>query len=188
VRFARLLFLLTALVASSALLGACGDDPLFPDVQLTTDTVTLTVPGNLEPSALDLARATLPFTLLRRPELVQDAAEWDVALRRTAAGGLSFLPFDQPGSPYRGAGIRTSTDNFDTIEEAPRATSAYGDDPVPVTVNAVYLFRSRQYPTQGGLCVNYARAKVVAVDAAAGTAQVAVVINRNCDDERLQED
>lgn len=186
-RFARLLFLSTALVASSALLGACGDDPLFPDVQLSTDTVTLTVPGDLEPSALDLARATLPFTLLRRPELVQDAAEWDIALRRTGAG-LSFLPFDQPGSPYRGAGIRTSTDNFDTIEEAPRATGAYGDDPVPVTANAVYLFRSRQYPTQGGLCVNYARAKVISVDAAAGTAKVAVVINRNCDDERLQED
>jgi hypothetical protein len=187
VRFARLIVLLSVLVASSALLGACGDDPLFPDVQLTTDTVTLIVPGNLEPSALDLARATLPFTLLRRPELVQDAAEWDIALRRTGAG-LSFLPFDQPGSPYRGAGIRTSTDNFDTIDEAPRSTGAYGEDAVPVTVNGVYLFRSRQYPTQGGLCVNYARAKVLAVDATAGTAKVVVVINRNCDDERLQDD
>jgi hypothetical protein len=187
VRFARLFFLIAGLFASSALLGACGDDPLFPDVQVTTDTVTLTVPGDLQPSALDIARATLPFTLLRRPELVQDAAEWDIALRRTG-GGLSFLPFDEPGSPYRGAGIRTTTEDYDGIDEAPRATGAYGDDAVPVTVNAAYLFRSRQYPTQTGLCVNYARAKVLSVDVAAGTARVAIVINRNCDDERLQDD
>jgi hypothetical protein len=187
VRFARLYLLLAAVFAASSL-GACGDDPLLGDVQLSTDTVTLTVPGAVgTPSALDLARTTSPFTLLRRPELVQDAAEWDVALRSTA-GGLRFLPFDQPGSPYRGAGIRTSTEDYDTIEEAPRATGAYGGEAVPVTVNGVYLFRSRQYPTSGGLCVNYARAKVLAADPAAGTARVAIVINRNCDDERLQDD
>jgi hypothetical protein len=188
VRFARSIFLVAALAASSSLLVACGDDPLLPDVQLSTDTVTLTIPGSLEPSALDLARATLPFTLLRRPELVQDAAEWDIALRSTGAAALSFLPFDQPGSPYRGAGIRISNDDFDNIDEAPRAVTAYGDDAVAVTLNTTYIFRSRQYPTQGGLCVNYARAKVVAVNPAAGTAQVAIVINRNCDDERLRDD
>jgi hypothetical protein len=59
---------------------------------------------------------------------------------------------------------------------------------VPVTVNGVYLFRSRQYPTSSGLCVNYARAKVLAADPAAGTARLAIVINRSCDDERLQDD
>ena len=186
-RFARLFFLIAGLFASSALLGACGDDPLFPDVQITTDTVTLTVPGDLKPSALDIARATLPFTLLRRPELVQDAGEWDIALRRTGAG-LVFLPFGEPGSPFRGAGIRTTTDDYDTIDEAPRAVTAYGTQAVPVTVNQVYLFRSRQYGTSGGVCVNYARAKVLATDVAAGTARLAIVINRNCDDERLQED
>lgn len=186
-RFARLFFLLSAFIAGPALLAACDDDPLFPDVQISTDTVTLTVPGADEPSALDLARATLPFTLLRRPELVQDAGEWDIALRRTS-GSLTFLPFDAPGSPYRAAGIRTTTEDYDAIDEAPRATGAYDDQPVPVTVNGVYLFRSRQYPTQGGLCVNYARAKVLAADAAGGTARLAIVINRNCDDERLQDD
>lgn len=186
-RLARLFVLLTTVFASSALLGACDDDPLLGDVQLSTDTVTITVPGNLQPSALDLARATLPFTLLRRPELVQDAAEWDIAVRRTGAG-LSFLPFDQPGSPYRGAGIRVTTENYDAIQEAPRAVGAYGDQLVPVTVNGVYLFRSRQYPTQGGACLNYARARVLAVDVAAGTVRLAIVINRNCDDERLADD
>lgn len=185
-RFARLYFLLAALFATSAL-GACGDDPFFPDVQISTDTVTLTVPGTEAASALDLARAQVPFTLLRRPERVEDAAEWDIALRRGGAG-LLFLPFDQPGSPFRGAGIRLVSDDYDTIEEAPRATTAYGEQSVAATVNQVYLFRSRQYPTSSGLCVNYARAKVLSTDAAAGTARVAIVINRNCDDERLQDD
>lgn len=186
-RFARLFVLLAAFIAAPGLLGACGDDPLFPDIQLSTDTVTLTVPGSDAASALDLARAQIPFTLLRRPELIQDAGEWDVALRRSGAG-LVFQPFDEPGSPFRGAGIRTTGDDFDTIDEAPRATTAYGDQPVAVTVNGVYLFRSRQYSASGGLCVNYARAKVLAVDAAAGTARMALVVNRNCDDERLRDD
>jgi hypothetical protein len=186
VRFARLYLLLAALFAASAL-GACDDDPLFPDVEISTDTVTLTVPGTTAASALDLARAQVPFTLLRRPERVEDAGEWDIALRRGGAG-LLFYPFDQPGSPFRGAGIRLSSDDFDTIDEAPRGTTAYGEQSVAVIVNQVYLFRSRQYPTSGGLCVNYARAKVLSTDAAAGTARVALVINRNCDDERLQDD
>ncbi|HEX6373948.1 MAG TPA: hypothetical protein VF006_33780 [Longimicrobium sp.] len=179
---------MTALVAGTALLGACGDDPLFPDVQITTDTVTVTVPGGTAPSAVDLVRIQAPFTLLRSPELVRDAGEWDITLRRAEGGGLIFRPFDQPGSPLRGAGILPTSDSFDRISEAPRGTNDYGNDAVPVSLNAVYYLRSRQYPSQAGLCVNYAKAKVLALDAAAGTAQLAIVINDNCDDERLEDD
>lgn len=187
-RFVRLFFLATAFFASSAVLAACGDDPLFPDVQISSDTVTLTVPGTSAPSAVDLVRIQAPFTLLRNPELVRDAGEWDITLRRTESGGLVFRPFDQPGSPLRGAGITTTTADYDRIDEAPRSTGAYSGDPVAVTLNGVYLLRSRQYPSTAGLCVNYAKLKVLAVDAAAGTAQVAIAINDNCDDERLEDD
>lgn len=186
-RFARLYLVIAALVVAPAL-AACGDDPLFPDVAISSDTVTLTVPGGTAPSALDLVRIQAPFTLLRRPELVQDAGEWDVTLRRNESGALVFRTFSQPGSPYRGAGIRTTTEDFERIDEAPRATTAYTDQPVPVTVGGTYYFRSRQYPSQRGTCVNYARARVVAMDAAAGTARVAIAINDNCDDERLRDD
>lgn len=187
-RFARLSFLLAAFFASSALLGACGDDPLFPDVMISVDTVTVTVPGSTAPSAIDLVRTQPPFSLLRSPELIRDAGEWDFALRRGASGGLVFLPFDQPGSPLRGAGLTRSTRGFDALAEAPRAVGAYGGDPLPVTVDAVFLLRSRQYPQSGALCVNYAKARVLAVDEAAGTAEMAIVINDNCDDERLEDD
>ncbi|HEY0015870.1 MAG TPA: hypothetical protein VGC13_06105 [Longimicrobium sp.] len=187
-RFARLSVLITTLFASSALLGACGDDPLFPDVALTTDTVTLTVPGAEAASALDLVRIQPPFVLLRRPELVRDAGEWDIALRRTGAG-LTLRPYDAPGSPYRGAGLVVATQDYDRIREAPRATSAYAADPLAVSANSVYFFRSRQYPTStGSLCVKFAKARILAMDAAAGTARVALVINDNCEDERLEDD
>lgn len=187
-RFARLSLVMTVLVACTALLGACGDDPLFPDVQITTDTVTVTVPGTDAPSAVDLVRIQAPFTLLRSPELVRDAGEWDITLRRGDSGGLVFRPFNQPGSPLRGAGILPAGESFEAIDEAPRGTNAYGLESVSATVNAVYFLRSRQYPSQAGLCVNYAKAKVLAVDATAGTAQLAIVINDNCDDERLKDD
>jgi hypothetical protein len=188
VRFARLSFLLTAFLASSALLGACGDDPLFPDVMISVDTVTVTVPGSTAPSAIDLVRTQPPFDLLRNPELIRDAGEWDITLRRGASGGLVFLPFDQPGSPLRGAGITRSNRGFDDLAEAPRGVAAYGEEPVAVTADAVFLLRSRQYPQSGTLCVNYAKVRVLAVDEAAGTAEVAIVVNDNCDDERLEDD
>jgi hypothetical protein len=188
VRFARFAVLLSMLFVSGAVLGACGDDPLFPDVALTTDTVTLTVPGTELPSALDLVRIQAPFALLRRPELVRDAGEWDIALRRGDTG-LVLRPYEAPGSPYRGAGVGTASQDYDRISEAPRGGGSYSDTGVPATQGGVYFLRSRQYPNSNGtLCVNYAKAKLLSLDAAAGTAQVAVTLNDNCDDERLKDD
>lgn len=187
-RFARFAVLTTALFASSALLGACGDDSLFPDVQLSTDTVTITVPGTGQASALDLVRLQPPFSLLRRPELLTDATEWDIALRRGDAG-LVLRPYEGTASALRGAGIRVAGQDYDRITEAPRATSAYASTPLPATVGSTFFFRSRQYPSQGGvLCVNYAKAKVLATDVTLGTAQIALVLNTNCEDERLADD
>lgn len=187
VRFARFAVLLSIVFASSALLGACGDDPLFPDVVLSVDTVTLTVPGADQPSALDLVQAQPPFALLRRPELLRDAQEWDIALRRGDTG-LLLRPQEAQASSLRGAGIVLADQDYDRIREAPRATNAYGSDPLPATVGSTYFFRSRQYPVQSVLCVNYAKAKVLAVDLAAGTARIALTQNGNCDDERLEDD
>ncbi|HEU0301287.1 MAG TPA: hypothetical protein VFR37_17615 [Longimicrobium sp.] len=188
-RFARLYVLLASLFVSSAALGACGDDPLFPETRLVIDTVTLTVPGADVASAVDLARVQPPFTLLRRPELVRDASAWDFALRRTEAGGLALRPFDAPGSPYRGAGIAVTTEDYDGIDEAPRTNSRYSEEPAPVAAGTVWFLRSRQHPiATGQLCVKYAKAKALAVDVAAGTVQLALVLNDNCDDERLVDD
>ncbi|HEU0077976.1 MAG TPA: hypothetical protein VFQ76_10035 [Longimicrobiaceae bacterium] len=188
-RFARVYLLLASLFVSSAALGACGDDPLFPDVLLTIDTVTLTVPESNLASALDLARIQPPYILLRRPELVRDASAWDFALRRTEGGGLALRPFDAPGSPYRGSGIATTTEDFDRIDEAPRGNARYSQALAPVSVGTVWYMRSRQYPSATGqICLKYAKARALEVDAAAGTVKLALVLNDNCDDERLVDD
>ncbi|HEX2078732.1 MAG TPA: hypothetical protein VHG08_13510 [Longimicrobium sp.] len=187
-RFVRLYLLLASLFVSSAALGACGDDPLFPDVLLVVDTVTLTVPGADRASALDLARVQPPYTLLRRPELVRDASAWDFALRRTEAG-LALRPYDAPGSPYRGAGIAVASEDFDRINEAPRANNRYSQEMAPVAAGTVWYMRSRQFPSNtGGICLKYAKAKALEVDAAAGTVKMVVALNDNCDDERLEAD
>jgi hypothetical protein len=187
VRFARFAVLLSIVFASSALLGACEGDAFGVDAAISVDTVTLTVPGVDQPSALDLVQAQPPFLLLRRPELVRDAQEWDIALRRGTAG-LQLRPQEIMASQLRGAGIAPANQDYDAITEAPRGTTAYGDAPLGVTLGATYFFRSRQYPVQTVLCVNYAKAKVIALDVAAGTARIALTQNDNCDDERLAED
>ena len=187
VRFARFAVLLSIVFASSALLGACEGDSFGVDVAIKVDTVTLTVPGVDQPSALDLVQAQPPFLLLRRPELVRDAQEWDIALRRGTTG-LLLRPQEIEASQLRGAGIVLADQDYDAATEAPRGTTAYGEAPVAVTLGATYFIRSRQYPLQTVLCVNYAKAKVVAMDLAAGTARIALTQNDNCDDERLADD
>lgn len=188
-RFVRLSLPLAGILVSSAALAACGDDPLFPETLIVADTVTLTVPGADVPSALDLARIQPPYTLLRRPELVRDANAWDFALRRTAAGGLALRPYDAPGSPYRGSGIAPATEDFDRIDEAPRGDTRYSQALAPVAAGSVWYMRSRQFPSPGGqICLKYAKAKALEVDAAAGTVKLAVTLNDNCDDERLVDD
>jgi hypothetical protein len=155
---------------------------------LSPDTAVVGLPGgNAEGSAIDIVRAGGDFDLVRRPELLTDAEQWDLALRSTP-DGLVFRPFAPVASQFRGAGIAVATRAFDAVDEAPRGTSSYSTDPVPVTLNGVYLLRSRQFTSGSVLCVKYAKLQVVAIDQAASTVRVAVVINEGCDDERLADD
>jgi hypothetical protein len=184
----RFIALLAPLLATAPLLGACGDGGLLSELVLSPDTAVVGLPGgNAAGSALDFVRATGDFDLLRNPELVADAEQWDIALRSTGTG-LVFRPFQPIASNTRGAGITVSSSGFDEIDEAPRATSAYSTSDVPVTNNGVYLVRSRQFSSSGIVCVHYAKMRVLEVNAPASTVRVAVVINEGCDDERLRDD
>lgn len=185
----RFLTLIASLLAVAPLLTACEDDGFLQDAIIFADSVTVGLPGGDRGSALDLVRASANATLLRRPERLQDAEQWDIALRRTEAGAFMLHPFDALGTGARGAGIAIADRDYDAIDEAPRGNAAYGDEDVPVTLNATYFFRSRQYASGvGGTCVKYAKAKVVAVDQALGQVRFAFTINENCDDERLTDD
>ncbi len=168
-------------------LSACGDNAAFAEPRIVADTVTLAVPveGSVLPSAIDLVREVPPFTFRRFPEQVADAQQWDLALRRSGAG-LALRPLAVPGGGVRGTGIAAATTDYDQLSRAPRGTAAYAYETIAITQGATYVARSRQYAAgPGAACSKYAKLKVLALDAAAGTARIAVAVNENCEDERL---
>lgn len=184
----RLRFLaLLAALACAPLLTACEENGFLADLVLSPDTVTIGLPGSAEGSALDIVRATAGARLVRNPERLEDAEQWDVSLRRTDAG-LVLRPFDPVGSQLAGAGLAVASGDFDAIEDAPRGNSSYSSEDLPLAANGVYFVRSRQFPSGGIPCVKYAKLKVLELNAAAGTVRFAAVINEGCDDERLADD
>lgn len=184
----RLRFLaLLAALACAPLLTACQDNGFLADLVLSPDTAVIGLPGSAQGSALDIVRASAGARLVRRPERVEDAEQWDVSLRRTEAG-LVLRPFQPIGSPLRGAGLAVASGDFDAIAEAPRSNAAYSSEDLPLAANGVYFVRSRQFASGGLPCVKYAKLKVLELNAAAGTVRFAAVINEGCDDERLADD
>lgn len=184
----RLTVLLASAFACAPLLGACNDSGFLAELILSPDTAVVGLPGgNASGSAIDIVRAGGGFALVRNPERVSDAEQWDFALRSTASG-LVFRPFVPVASNLRGAEIAVATRPFDDIDDAPRGNGSYTREPVPVTANGVYLLRSRQFTSSGVICVKYAKMRVLELNAAAQTVRVAVVINEGCDDERLADD
>lgn len=184
----RFAVLLASLFACAPLLSACDDSGFLAELILSPDTAVVGLPGgNASGSAIDLVRASGDFDLVRNPETVADAEQWDIALRSTPSG-LVFRPFIPVASALRGAEIAVTTRPFDDIDDAPRGNSSYTREPVPVTLNGVYLVRSRQFTSSGVLCLKYAKMRVLEVNTALQTVRVAVVINEGCDDERLADD
>lgn len=184
----RFLALLASLFACAPLLSACEDSGFLATLILSADTTVIGLPaGNAEGSAIDIVRSSGDFDLVRNPERLTDAEQWDLALRSTPAG-LVFRPFTPVASSLRGAGITVSGRSFAELDKAPRGTSAYGTDPVPVTLNGVYLLRSRQFLSGSSLCVKYAKLQVLEINQAASTVRFGLVINEGCDDERLADD
>lgn len=175
--------LLLPFLALGPALAGCGDSTGVRRIVLS-DTLTLGVPGapGNPATAIDLVRIAPPFSLLRRPELVVDAQQWDFALRATEGGGFALRPYAPTGGGGRGAGIAPSATDYDRLNAAPRGTSPYQYTTLPIAEGATYVARSRQY---GGGCAKYAKMKVVALDAAAGTARIALTLNDGCEDERL---
>jgi hypothetical protein len=183
----RYFALLASLLACAPLLTACNDNGFLAELVLSPDTAVIGLPGSAQGSAIDIVRATAGARLVRFPERLDDAEQWDVTLRRTDAG-LVLRPFDPVGSQLAGAGVAVAARDFDAIQDAPRGNASYSDEDLPLAANGVYFIRSRQFSSSGIVCVKYAKLKVLALDAAAGTVQFAMVINEGCDDERLADD
>lgn len=184
---AALALTLLALPAALAL-GGC-DDPFGVEPSIYTDTLRLAAPTagiDSLPSAIDLAGA-VP-NVGRWPDRITDANQWDFALR-VQSGRVLLRPYPRTQFIF-GAGIGfPGEQNFEELGRAPTSRREYADTAVALELGRTYTARSRQYVVGfNQLCVRYAKFKPVALNAAAGTASIAVWTNAYCDDPRLNPD
>ncbi len=181
-----LLILLAALPLSG--LAAC-DDPTsyLTDPNLREDTLLVLrapgAPGGDAPTAPSALDGTVPTEI--SPELPQFAGQWDFALRQSGST-FRFVAI-QTGSSVSRPGLAPSSTDYAAIDEASRRRSVYTDTAVVLTAGASYTFRTRQYPARGRTCVSYGKMRVDALDPARGQANLRVLTNINCDDERLED-
>jgi hypothetical protein len=179
----RFFVILAAVLPLAVLASACDDATGFGNARITADSSVVLRSASAPidgPSAFDSRGLVLVS-----PERPEAAGQWDFALRQN---GSTFSLVSAPAgisSGFARAGIRRSTETYERIEEAPRRRAEYGDQPVVLTEGASFTFRSRQYPTQFSTCFNYGKLAVLKLDAAAGSATLAVAVNDNCDDPRL---
>lgn len=183
----RFVLFALAVLPLAAATTACDDGFGLGDPAIARDTSAVigTPENGTLPTAIDFAQVGFPG-MLRRPEQLGDAGQWDFALRQEGSAlRLVPNPFDVPS---RRPLILRSSQAFDQIERAPTTRSAYGDSAVTLQTGAVYVVRSRQYQVPGGFCHSYAKAQVVALDPTAGTAEFSLKGNIGCADDRLEFD
>ncbi|HEY0022042.1 MAG TPA: hypothetical protein VGB24_04005 [Longimicrobium sp.] len=166
-------------------LSACEGNSFFGEPRLRTDTVSLAAPTSATTfaTAIDLVPGVPGSPLESFPETPADADRFDFTVRKVGAQ-LVLRPFVPLGGGS-GAEIGLSTRDFDALRTAPRGGADYGEEAVPLVLNTTYIMRSRPWGNGLQRCQTYAKAKVTALDAAAQTVRLAVVLNENCDDERL---
>lgn len=181
----RPLPLLGLALAAAPLLAACEDSLGLGDPTFRTDTLTLvapTAPGG-GASAIDIVEGA---NFLRRPENLGDAQAWDFALRQSGAA-FSLLPNDPVASSLRGSGIQRSTRTFAQLNRAPTRRADYQETLFAIAEGDVLLLRSREWNGIYEVCVNYAKAQVLDVDAQAGTVELVVRTSAECSDDRLED-
>lgn len=188
----RILPLVSVSLLTLALV-ACDDpnsglyDPIIRD-----DTVSLAIPTVAPevPTALDIAYAS-SLIRGRYPELVSDAEQWDIALRREDDGRLVFVParifgFFNPIGGLSSAAITAPLNrDFAEVIEAPGRATLLSDSVIPIALGDVYVLRSRRTGATYGGCENYAKLQPISVDATAGLVTLRVVGNARCNDPRL---
>jgi hypothetical protein len=186
----RVLFLASAAIALAALAACDNPNDYLLDPQLVTDTVTLAAPSMETdlPSALDLTGVGGPRHGGRYPERLEDAGQWDLALRLDD-GALLLAPVGAIGTARSNAAITRPIQGrtFTQLVEAPGRSSFVSDTSVSVTAGAVYAARSRAVAcgiTAGEL---FAKLRVLEAVPAEGRVRLEIVANLRCSDPRLAE-
>jgi hypothetical protein len=183
-------------VAVLVLLQTACDDPndgLFEPI-IQEDTVDLAAPlvDDALPTALDVALASSGVRG-RFPELVADAEQWDLAIRRDD-GALVFAPagifgFQNPvGGPSSAAVTLPLERAMDELVEAPTQSSLRSDTTVAIRTDRIYVVRSRRTAASFAGCENYAKVQPLSVDAVEGVVKLRIIGNARCNDPRLAEE
>ncbi|MBW3628508.1 MAG: hypothetical protein KY464_04340 [Gemmatimonadetes bacterium] len=188
-------FALIAAIPAAFLLAACESTNTNLDPMLVTDTIELVTPtaNSTLPTAVDITALARVIVGGRYPEELNDAGEWDFALRRVGSE-LQFVPagkigvFDLGGLSRAGITEPLNGRSFESVTQAPKQNTFITDRGVPVRVGEVYAARSRLVLCGPSAVEQYAKLQPLEVDAAAQRVRFRLVTNSRCADQRLSEE
>lgn len=180
----RIVRRLTRLIPLAVLIVAACDDPFGPALwDATPDTLTLFSASRPEyigrVSAVDIANIPVVVALpIEAPGLT---GNWDFALT-DADGGLSLVPASAFAGLESRARIGELQDTtLEAVTEAPRDTTAFGVEGLPLVAGNVYIVRSRRALCgTGSSGFRYAKLRPVEINVAAGTFRFEIVRNPYC--------
>lgn len=187
----RYSYLPTILLA--ALLSACEGDDYNIDPLIASDTLDLAAPtsGTGLPSALDItAVGSANDAGGRYPERVEDAEQWDLAVR-FVGGQLMLVPAGQVGVNDAGGRSRAAITEartgrtFEAVREAPGRSEFLTDRGVALQTGSVYVARSRLMPCGFTASEQYAKLQPLELDLARQRVRLQIVTNGRCGDPRL---
>ena len=176
----RNLAVISALVP---LLAACDDDfnqswSALPDTVLLYSVSRPELIG--QPSAYDFYDG-VPFVV----ENPTSTGRWDVVLV-DQGNTLALVPASAFNELDTRAGIATiGAQTLEEVETAPRDTSLYSRQAVPMQLGTVYVIRSRRVDCGIGTGVRYGKFEPLEIDVAAGTLLMRAVLNPFCSDRKL---
>ncbi len=173
-------------IVLTSVTAACGDDP-FQITWISTPDTTLLY--SLARPELSLPTA---FDLYDRVELVVEAPgatdAWDMAVD-TEDGVLVMIP---PGALNIVNEARITMIpgvDFEDVTEAPSDTTLYtATEPLALSVENVYVIRTREQSTTFGVCSVYAKMQPISLDTELETATFMFDNNPRCDDRSLRPD
>jgi hypothetical protein len=175
---------LKRLIPLAVLIVAACDDPFGPALwNATPDTVLIYSASRAayigRSSAVDITSVPVAVLPLESPSVT---GNWDFALT-DLDGALALVPASAFAGLESRARVGVLPDRqLDDVIQAPRDTTAFGVNAVPLREGDVYIVRSRR-SSCGGFSSGYRYAKLrpVTIDVAAGTLRFEIVRNPYCD-------
>lgn len=176
------------LIALLAAVGATGcGDPVGIDANYETATASVSL-YRLNGTAPERPAGVLLASVPQAVRLTADYS-FDFAVDFDASGGARLIPLQRIASPVvltpnRAVGFQRAADDFDSLLRAPNSGYNFDED-LPVTTGDVGFIESRNHP----FCANiffaysftiYAKFVVEAVDPAAGTVRLKIMVDPNC--------